>query len=74
MSEKWNDPTLQKIANDRDERLRRQDIYAAVSRVISDMQVQIDDPCLGRANDEYVGIERVKEWQTALKDALEKQP
>ena len=42
MSEKWNSPELQKIADERDERFRREDIRTNILKRIAELRVEWD--------------------------------
>jgi hypothetical protein len=42
MSEKWNSPELQKIAEERDEPFRREDIRTNILKPIAELRVEWD--------------------------------
>ena len=57
MSEKWNSPELQKIADEPDERFRREDIRTNILKRIAELRVDRDGICKkcgGKDNDKDV--------------------
>lgn len=74
MSEKWNNPVLQKIADESEARLRKEDALRQVAVVIAKMDAVIADPCLDRTNEEYAPISWVKEWRDELAAIVKVRP
>jgi len=73
-SEKWNDPALQKIADERDERLRRADIISNLAAIVEHMP-HADEKCYKCHGDhEACGHPSEYCWRCKLNAALAAAP